>query len=358
MLYENASAQGCIDLGGRLIGPGSPTLFLPDIGTFFNHDAALAIAMIARLKDAGAEIVKGEILHDPNICLSDDTEEVYFSLGQRRAVAERYRDLIERKVLPLSTYERIFKECKTAGLPFVLSVYDFAGAEFARDIGAAGLKIASSNVVHEPLIRYVARLGLPVFIDTGRTTFSEIARAVDWARDAGATELIMEHSPPPPPAPVEEQNLRVIQTFEAAFGCPVGLSDHHSGVEMLYGAVALGACVVEKGICANARLDDQDVSHALAIERFAEVNHTCQLIHKGLGTGQMPRVRGKKTSRMCLTAGSDLAPGGRLSLEATNFAFPAKGIPVECWELVQGWRLRRAVAKGTPITWADVEPDG
>ncbi len=345
-----------IEIAGRPVGPGHAPLVLPDIGTFFNRDTDAAKAMVAQLKAGGAEMVKGEILHDPDVCLDDDTEESYYAPARGEMVKERYRALIERKVLPLSAYEEIFAGCTRAGLPFVVSVYDFRGADFAREIGAAALKIATSNIVHEPLIRHVAALGLPVIIDTGRSTMSEIARALQWARSAGASALIVEHSPPPPPAPVDQQNLRVLEVFAAAFACPVGLSDHHAGPEMLYAAAALGASLLEKGICRDDNPDDQDVGHALPAGRFREVNETCQTIFRGLGDGQLPLAPPRKLARMGLAAGRDLDAGDVLSLETARFAFPAKGIPVEHWSLVEGWRLRRPVAKGLPITWADVEP--
>jgi sialic acid synthase SpsE len=355
MSFASANIQP-FTVAGRPIGPGRPPLFVPDIGTFFNRDTALAKEMIRQLHESKAEIVKGEILHDPNICLDDDTQEAYFSLGQGQAITERYRDLVERKCLPLSAYADIFGECQKLDLPFLVSVYDFAGADFARDLGAAALKIATSNIVHEPLIRHCAKIGLPLIIDTGRSTMAEIGRAIDWARDSGAKDVIVEHSPPPPPHPVDEQNLRAMQVFEYSFHCLVGLSDHHAGPEMLYAASALGADVIEKGICRDDNADDQDVAHALPISQFAEVNRICQMIYTGLGTGQLPPVTVKKKSRMCITSAQDLPAGAILTLETAGFAFPATGIPVEHWSMVEGWRLRRPVAKGQPITWADVEP--
>jgi sialic acid synthase SpsE len=343
-------------IAGRPIGPEHPPLILPDIGTFFNRNAVAAKEMIHSLKECGAEIVKGEILHNPDICLDDDTEETYYAPTRGRSVRERYRDLIERKTLPLTIYEDIFAECGKLGLPFVASVYDFVGADFARDIGAVALKIATSNIVHEPLIRHCARAGLPLIIDTGRSTMAEIARAVDWSRDAGVVDLIVEHSPPPPPSPVSQQNLRVVQAFANSFHCLVGLSDHHAGPEMLYAASALGVSILEKGVCRNDNPDDQDVAHALPIGQFSLVNQVCSMIHTGLGSGKLPPVDSKKLSRMGLIARQDLCGGAILTLESVDFAFPAKGIPVEHWSTVHGWRLRRGLTKGLPILWSDVEP--
>src|SRR5690606_5614430 len=162
--------------------------------------------------------------------------------------------------------------------------------------------------------------------------------------------------PVPPPAPVEQQNLRFMQTLARSFDCLVGLSDHHAGPEMLYAASALGASVIEKAVCRDDNPDDQDVAHALPIGDFGAVARACQTIWSGLGTGAIPAVSEKKKSRMGLIAQRDLNAGTILTTECVGFAFPAKGIPVEHWSLVTGGRMRRDLRGGAPINWSDVEP--
>ncbi len=344
-------------LHDHLLDDGQPPLFLPEIGTFFNQDIDIARKLISELRDAGATVIKGEVLHDADIALDDDTPETYLDV-EGNPVTERYRDLIERKVVPLADYESLFGHCRSEGLGLVLSVYDFRGAEFARDIGASALKIASSNIVHRPLIEHVARIGLPMVIDTGKSTLEEIARAVQWAEDAGARDIMVQHSPEAPPAPIENHHMRMLPAFRRIFDRPVGLSDHFHGEEMLYVAIALGAHSVEKGIYPDALQAEQDIHHAMPLSRVAEVMEKCRRVHLALGSEMryLRRDRVKYISRMGLAAGADLEPGDRIDLRNVHFAFPARGIPVEHWEIVEGWTLRRAVSAGHPIRWSDVEP--
>lgn len=333
-----------------------PPLFLPDIGTFFNRDFELATRMLRQLKEAGVRVVKGEILQRVELCLNDEAIERYYSADG--IIAERWRDLMARKVNDLDTYAQLFGLCHELGLPFVLSVYDREGADFAKSIGAAGLKIASGNLVHQPLIEHVAALRIPMLIDTGKASLEEIARAVQWARDAGADRIVIEHSPLAPPAPIEEHNLRMMATLRSAFDVPVGLSDHHFGDEMLFAAVALGVPVLEKGVCPDNAAADQDVHHALPIGKVAEVIGKCDRIHAALGSPMryLRREAPKHNQRMGLIARNDLRAGDTLSLDTVDFAWPNVGIPVEQWGVVRGWRARVSVPRGTPIRWNDVQP--
>lgn len=339
------------------VDDNEPPLFLPDIGTFFNQDMAIAESLVRRLSAGGASLIKGEILHDADIALDDSTSELY--LGHDGSVRqERNRELIERKVVPFSSYEKLFGLCKSLDIGFVLSVYDVLGAEFARDIGASALKIASSNITHRPLIEHVAQLDLPMIIDTGKSSLEEIARAIQWAEDAGASAIMVQHSPEAPPSPLANHNLRMLATLRQIFERPVGLSDHHAGEEMLYAAVALGAHSVEKGIVPDDMGEDQDVFHALPVSMFEEVLAKCQGIQIALGSNMryLQRDSRKHPYRMGLVASTDMPRGEILNLSNVRFAFPAKGIPVEYWELVEGWQVRSELTEGQVIGWQDVEP--
>jgi len=344
----------CIDkyTVGELLAP----LFLPDIGTFFNQDVNSAREMIVKIKEAGALVLKGETLHRSDIVLNDETLEKYYS-AKRGIIEERYREVIERKVVSLEDYEKIFNLCKEIKMPFVLSVYDIEGADFAIQIGASALKIASSNIVHNVLVKHVASLKVPIIIDTGKSTIEEIARAVQWAQDTGCKDIILEHSPEAPPSPLVNHNLRMLTTLKEIYNYPVGLSDHHSDDEMLYAATAIGVQVLEKGICPDNAEDDQDVYHALPIGRLAEVIEKCNNIFTAMGESMryLPRDRKKYSARMGLIARRDVVSGEYLSLETVDFAFPSKGIPVEQWDAVIGWEFTVDLPKGSIISWGYVK---
>jgi sialic acid synthase SpsE len=333
-----------------------PPVLLPDIGTFFNQDVQLALTMVKEVKTTGARYLKGEILHDADICLDTIVSEQYLG-HDAQPVRENYRQLIERKTLPLSEYEKIFTPCRTLGMGLVLSVYDIEGADFAKKMGACALKIASTNLVHAPLIRHCAQLGLPLLIDTGKASLDETLRALEWAREAGANRLILEYSPPAPPAPVSNHNLQVFRLLAEKFDGPLGLSDHHAGEEMLYAATVLGCRVLEKGLCADNNGDDQDVFHALPIAMLAEVIRKCRNIHAALGDADnayAPPAE-RPAARMGIVAGKDLASGETIDIKTVRFAFPTLGIPVEEWDQVNQSRLKVPVAAGQPIEWHHVD---
>ena len=335
-------------------------LFLPDIGTYFNQDITQAKTLIDELVAAGVTTIKGEILNNANICLQANLSgnERYWGQSSNTFKEENYRQLIERKVVSLEAYETLFSYAQSQGVDVVVSVYDFVGADFAKKIGVKAIKIASSNITHQPLIEYISALDIPMIIDTGHASMEEIARAHQWAMDASnqSVDLLIEHSPKGPPAPVSEQNLRFMQTLGSAFNVYYGLSDHHAGDEMLLAATAMGAIVLEKGVCANQMGDEQDGGHAIKISEVQQVLEKIKLIADAMGSGQrhLPRERAKYISRMGMAAKTDLNAGDGLTLETVHFAFPALGIEAEHWSQVANCRLKHGLKAGQVIDWADI----
>ncbi|MDC0465778.1 N-acetylneuraminate synthase family protein, partial [Candidatus Pelagibacter sp.] len=319
-----------LKIGKVKIGEKHPPVLFPDIGTFFNQDIKLAEKLILKLINDGAKIIKGEILHNPDIALKTERKEPYLS-DKRKIIKENLRKIIERKILPLSTYEKIFSVCKKKKVDFILSVYDFEGASFAKEIGSSALKIASSNITHKPLIEYVCKLGLPVILDTGKSSYDEIKKSISWFKRNKFSKLHLQHSPYAPPHSLKKHDLLMIKTFLKKFDFTVGLSDHHNSNIMLYAAVALGASTVEKGIKTKLIKNDQDVYHAMDIEDFKLINKN--LIEIKIAMGKSMRVLKKNDPkhlyRMGIIAKETIKNGTKLKANNLTFAFPKKGVPVE-----------------------------
>lgn len=346
------------------VGIDYPPIFLCEIGSHYNGDINEARSMVEAIVAAHRRhpnvpfILKTEILNNADICLKEGIEERY--VDKKGIVkTENFRALIERKVMPLEHYAELFKLLNEEKMPFIISVYDFEAVDFSMSQGACALKIASANIVHIPLIRYAAKQGVPLIIDTGRSSIAEVYRAIDTARAAGCQHIIVEHSPDGHPALPEAHNLRILETYQQCFNLPVGLSDHSTGLEMMYLSIALGARIIEKGVSFHPEILDQDISHAMGIDQLDEVlekiydcwialgateRDTRKLIKGNIGTSQRPG----------LIAKYDLNEGDVITQDSVSFAFPCKGIPVEMWDNVQNWRISQSVVAGRPIEWKHV----
>lgn len=347
-----------IVIGGIALGEAEPPHVLADIDVYFKRDIGKALALVDAVAAAGCRFLKAAVLSRPELCLRTEERVAYFDHRAGRMVEEPHHAVIARHFTPLGVIAEALQRGRARGLMPILSVYDAEGIAFALREGAAAIKIPSSNIVHELLIARAARTGLPLIVDTGRSTLAEIDRAVGWARDNGAGgRLLVEHSPAGPPAGPSAAHLRMLPFIRDRYGVPVGLSDHAVDAAMLPIAVALGASVIEKGLVDDAEEPDIDVGHALPVSALADAVRTCREAWDALGQAPRPEPAGARRAldRMGMVAARDLAAGERISEDTVDFAFPTLGIPAEHWSAVKGRRLEEAVKAGTPIAWDALE---
>src|SRR6266853_748184 len=112
-----------VRIGNVNVGREHPCAFMAEIGTFFNQDVEQGCRFLEAAAAAGVPLLKGEILHDADICLRSSGLELRFQHATGAQV-ENYRRLIERKVIPLEGYRRLLECTRRVGIPFVASVYD------------------------------------------------------------------------------------------------------------------------------------------------------------------------------------------------------------------------------------------
>lgn len=344
-----------VKIGSLIIGGEHPAVFMAEIGTFFNQDIGLGCAYLEAAVAAGVKLLKSEILHDADVCLRGAPLETRYNTAQGQQV-ERYRALIERKTVSLADYRKLIRKTIDLGVPFVASVYDFAGVDLMAECGGAALKIARHNIDHLPLIAHAARTGLPVIFDAGLVYLHEIALAVRTAREHGGGGIIVNHHPGANPAGPELQNLRMMATYQAAFGCPVGFTCHYRGAGMLGPAVAAGASLVEKGVVDDPDRVEQDLVSAVRLADLPEILREFDDASRALGSAHFqPSGPRDLNTRKGLAASRDLLPGEVLTLDNVRFAWPPLGISVALWDTVQGHRAARAIPEGQPIAWSDVD---
>ncbi len=342
-------------IGDVPIGDGYPTIFMAEIGTFFNKDIDLALKLIKASVDAGAPIVKSEILHNPDVSIKDSGLLKSYNYA-RGSKTEPYRDIIERKIVSLDRYRELYGYCQSLGVPFVASVYDVEGIDFFVEIGGSAIKIASHQMNNIPLVRYAARTGLPILIDTGRAYFWEVARLVHAAQAAGAGGVIVMHHPGANPAPPEAHHMRVMQTYKEALNIPVGLTCHYRGDEMLYLAVGMGANLLEKGVVDDPDREEMDLVSAAALGDVPEIVRKVNNCWKAIGHAPMPIVEPRDVSNWKgLVARRPIAAGEVIGYDNVLFAWPPIGIPAEYWDAVAGKPVSRSFEANEVIRWEDVD---
>ena len=149
-------------------------------------------------------------------------------------------------------------------------------------------------------------------------------------------------------------NLRAMLTLEAAFGNPVGYSDHTLGLEVPLAAVALGACVIEKHLTLDRSLPGPDHQASSEPDELANLVRGIRTVEAALGTGRKRPASSEASTasvvRKSLVSARDLTVGTVLTEAAITAKRPGTGLPLTMRPYVLGRLLRVDVPADTVLT--------
>ena len=346
-----------IQAGHKQIGTGQPCFIAAEIGINHNGDMVLARKMIDAAAAAGADAVKFQNYRTEDF-LSDRTL-TYTYQSQGKQVTEPQFDMFKRCELSAGQLKELRAHCETRGVVFFSTPTSDEGIADLRAAGATLLKNGSDYLTHLPLIRSMARTGLPTILSTGMATQGEIEDAVMAFKEAGGSELLILHCTSSYPTPANEVNLRKIPALVAAFGYPVGFSDHSWGTTAALGAVALGACFIEKHFTLDKSLPGPDHRFSSEPEELCELVTRVRELEQNLGDDRIgptiSEMENRHGFRISCVAARDLPVGHVIKSEDIAYRRPGNGKPPKYVNDFIDRRTSMFVARGAILQLEQME---
>jgi sialic acid synthase SpsE len=338
-----------VKIGGRTVGPGSPTYVIAEIGANHDQDLQLALDMISMAAEAGADAVKFQSLR---------FDRLYDPDGE----LAKFRDWFRQIELDEAWYPRLAERARSAGVDFLSSPTYVEAIDLLVACNVPALKLASPQVQGNlPLVRRAAATGLPLVMSMGYAEYGDIVNALAACREMDNEQLILLHCIAKYPAAASEARLAFMRTLGTMTGCPTGYSDHTLGTHMAAAAVALGACVIEKHVTLDRGRVGPDHHFALTFPELRTMVAHVREVEEALGDGTrmelLPeelelrgKVRLKAIARRAIAQGDSLDGDGLVFLRSGQAGLS----PAELGDLGR-YCARRALPAGTVIQWADLQ---
>lgn len=346
-----------IELGKHAIGDGCPAFLAAEIGINHNGEVELARRMIEAAADAGANGVKFQNYVTEDFVLDRSLTLRYRSGGAW--VEESQYALFKRCELDAAALRALRDHAYRCGVVFHSTPTSASGIEVLRDLDVEVLKNGSDFLTHLPLIGDLGRTGLPTVLSTGMATLAEVDEAVRTFRGTGNQQLVLLLCTSAYPTPMDAVNLRRLAALRSAFGCLVGFSDHTATNTAALGAVALGACWIEKHFTLSHDLPGPDQHFSATPGEFGALVRGVRELEAALGTAAVLPTRGESESRRAFRLSCTLArarrAGEQIAADDIAFQRPGDGLPPHCVELVVGKTLRRSLDRGAQLQLADLE---
>jgi N,N'-diacetyllegionaminate synthase len=329
---------------------------IAEAGVNHNGDMALACRLVEAAAAAGADAVKFQSFSATDLVSADAPKAAYQQVNDG---AGSQLQMLERLELSLDQHHELVAHCHRCGIAFLSTAFGLTQLQMLLELGIGAIKVASGEITHRPLLEAMAVAALadqlPVYLSTGMSTLGDVEAALQVFLDAGLArrQITLLHCLSSYPAPEEQTNLRCLTTMAAAFGCPVGYSDHTLGHTASVAAVALGAEVIEKHLTLDTYLPGPDHRASLEPEDFRAMVAAIRSCERMLGDGrkqpQPAELDTRLVARRSLRAARPIQSGQKFSKEDLLCQRPANGVsPMDLSRLL-GRPAGRTYQSGDPI---------
>ncbi len=300
-------------LGNSVFSPGN-VLIIAELGTSHGADRKKARELIDAAAEAGAGCIKFQMVYADEI-LHPNTGEVTLPGGNIR-LYDRFKEL----ELPPDFFREMKEYTEQRGLIFLCTPFGIRSSRELNALKPRLVKIASPELNYTRLLEETASYNLPAILSSGVSTLGDIERALGFfdRRNVCLLHCITSY-----PAPEREYNLRILQSLQAVFGVPVGVSDHSLDPELVpvLGTI-MGASVVEKHFCLSRKDPGLDDPIALDPGDFSKMVKAVRGVSREgpeMALKEMIDARGDELVTAVLGNGvKKLAPSELSNYERTN----------------------------------------
>lgn len=229
-----------IEISNRKIGPDHKPLLIAEIG--INHNGSLdeAKKIVDAAVFAGIEVIKhqthvveDEMSPEAQKVIPGNSDKSIYQIMEECALSEddeiALKEYVEQK-----------------GCIFISTPFSRAAADRLERMGVEAYKIGSGECNNLPLLDHVSDFGKPMIISTGMNSLESVHQTVSFLKKKNA-EFALLHTTNLYPTPNNLVRLGAMEVLMNEFpDLIIGLSDHTVSNHACFGAVALGASILER----------------------------------------------------------------------------------------------------------------
>ena len=351
-------------------------LIIAEAGVNHNGEKSKALSLIEVAAESGADVVKFQTFKASRLALPTAPKANYQSKNTN--ALESQFDMLTTLELPFEWHSELQAHAKGLGIEFISTAFDIESLAFLETLGLPFYKVPSGEITNGPLLLAFAQTGKRIILSTGMANLGEIEQALAilfwgyahsrkptslneiwnyWSRsDSSANwpeRVSLLHCTSQYPTPMEEVNLRAIETLSQSFGLSVGYSDHTEGLLIPVAAVALGAEIIEEHFTLDRSMAGPDHRASLEPGELSQMVRDIRRTEIALGGGrkktQPSEWNTRTAARQQIIASRDISLGEIFSTDNLRTARTGKGeSPVHIWDLY-GSRALRDYIRNSPI---------
>ena len=278
------------DIINRRVGYDYKPLVIAEIG--INHEGSLETAkqMVDAAKKAGVEIIK----HQTHI-VDDEMSSAAKNTIPGNSNVSIY-DIMRRCALTEYEEYELKQYVEQKDMIFISTPFSRAAANRLNNFDVPAFKIGSGECNNYPLIEHIASFGKPIILSTGMNTIQSVAKSVAIFKRYKIPFALL-HTTNLYPTPNHLVRLNAMLELQNAFpDAVIGLSDHTLSNHACFGAVALGASIVERHFTDSMERSGPDIVCSMDTKACAELIEGANILQLQRGGHKCPAVEEQITS--------------------------------------------------------------
>ncbi|MBK7870824.1 MAG: N-acetylneuraminate synthase family protein [Saprospiraceae bacterium] len=337
-----------INISGRLVGLDQPCFIIAEGCDNHLGDMKTAKEMVRQAKVAGADAIKFQH-HLP------DEEMLREGVPMSANFNMPLYDFLKLYALTLEQHRELKTYCDEVGIIYLCTPFSKKAALEICDLVPA-FKIGSGELTDLPTLSVIAKLGKPMILSSGMSVLEEIDETINTLRPINNQLMLMNCTSEYPPR-YEDINLGVIKILEERYQIPIGHSDHTPDIYTCFGAVAMGAKVLEKHIILDRKQPGPDQSVSIEPFELYQLVNGVRKIEAAMGNikkiNDLEKPIRSWAHRSIVTL-DDIPAGTIFSEDNIWTKRPGTGIPAKKLDSILGKKAARNLKKDYLIDWNDI----
>ena len=330
---------------------------IAEAGVNHNGKMELAYKLVDAAKEAGVDAVKFQVFKSEKVISKSTKMADYQKENLKENISQL--DMVKKLELSYEDFIKINEYCKEKGIMFMATPFDNDSLDFLVDILKVNiLKIGSGDLNNYPFLEKVALKNKEIILSTGMSNLSDIEGALDFISQYTDKEVKVLHCTTNYPCPMDEVNLKAMNTIKDAFQVAVGYSDHTLGIEVPIAAVALGAEIIEKHFTLDKTMEGPDHVASLEPNELKEMTRTIRNIEKALGSGikkpNKSEVKIQSIVKRKIVLAKDVETNQVLTENDLEYKRCENGIESKYYKSIIGKKVKRKIDADSPLMWEDI----
>lgn len=316
-------------------------VIIAEAGVNHNGDINIAKQLIDVAVSAGVDYVKFQTFNSKKL-VSKFAQKANYQVKKIEDNSESQLKMLQKLELSQEMHLELIDYCTSKNIKFLSTAFDLESLDFLNELNIDLFKIPSGEITNLPYLRKIGSLGKPVILSTGMCDLREIRDAIDVLIKVGAKKesITVLHCNTEYPTPMEDVNLKAMNTIAKELNVKIGYSDHTLGIEIPIAAVALGATVIEKHFTLDNTMEGPDHLASLMPADLKAMVIAIRNIEKAIGHGIKELSNSEKKNiaiaRKSIVANIDIKKGTIFTSENITVKRPGNGISPMLWDSVIG----------------------